>query len=243
MEDSETIQTLTNTLLALKRNPFVSLRMWFEEGQLRYFLSNLPPKNARNSSDKTRPAKEKESDPPNTSPVKTRGKGRKRQCLSSTPGNRSSEPEQLRRGRESVDLQVSVLELDREIDEPDDGRHNATIPCSNTFDILANLNDSTDESDADPAAVDVAADSTKLCPRCRHNLRSISSDPKFPAISSGIKGYSCGSGHIQFKPDNTIFACDSCRMLMCSVCLQNNSFIDSLTCESNDKKLRELIQS
>ena len=131
MEDSETIQTLTNTLLALKRNSFVSLRMWFEEGQLQYFLSNLPPKNARNFSDKTKPAKEKESDPPNTSPVKTRRKRRKRQCL-------SSEPEQLRRGREPVDLQVSELELNREIDEPDDGRHNATIPCSNPFDILAN---------------------------------------------------------------------------------------------------------
>ena len=102
ISDSEAIQTLTNTLTCLNGLPFVSLRIWYEDGQMKFFFSNLPPRNARKPvHQSTETVKMKKKDPslekPGPSPAKTRGRGRKRQCIS-TPENRFASPRSAAEG-------------------------------------------------------------------------------------------------------------------------------------------------
>ena len=52
-----------------------------------------------------------QAEPP---PAKTRGRGRKRQCVASTPDNQPTPPEQLRRGSKPVYLKALELEVQRE---------------------------------------------------------------------------------------------------------------------------------
>ena len=248
LSDSDTIQTLTNTLTNLSSLPFISLRIWYEEGQLKYFLSNLPPRHTRKPIQEaaTVPGTEKRVNvpPPEPSPVKTRGRGRKRPCVnSSTPDGQSAPdpPDQMRRGSSTSTaiLQVSEMEGSRE-SVCEDSIISVSIPCANTFEVLSTLGD-IDQEAAEIQESEEKSDTPPCCPRCIQSLRSISAFPdiqisRYPPNRNGIKAYSCG--HREFE--NETYVCDDCRMVMCEICLKDESFRSSVIIGLNDKILQDL---
>ena len=111
---------------------------------MKFFFSNLPPRNARKPvHQSTETVKMKEKDPslekPGPSPAKTRGRGSKRQCIS-TPENRFAPQDQLQRGSSMSigSLQVSGLDLPRE-SVCEESLISVSIPCSNPFELLTTL--------------------------------------------------------------------------------------------------------
>ena len=156
--------------------------------------------------------------------------------MTSTPENQSCAVEQLRGdGQSASDIEISELEVRKDVEksaeEMSSEVNNVTIPCSNPFEVLANLSD----MDGDDDVEDVEP-VHEHCPRCKHQLKSISSFPQFPVSSTGINGYSCG--HRDFKPDTKTYACEGCRILMCNDCLGKESFLVSL--KENDMILSNL---
>ena len=207
---------------------------------MKFFFSNLPPRNARKPDHQsTETVKMKAKDPslekPGLSPAKTRGRGRKRQCIS-TPENRFAPQDQLRRGSSTStgSLQVSGLDLPRE-SVCEESVISVSIPCSNPFELLTTLCDP-DQDAGDARDTEAQSDPPPQCPRCVQPLRSISSFPDFPRGPSGVKAYTCG--HKDFKKKT--FVCDICRMIMCTICLESESFINSLRSKENDQRLKNL---
>ena len=226
LPDSDTLHHLTNTLNSLSSLSFVSLRIWYEEGQLKFFFTNLPPRNTRKPEQHPMRADQRvEKDKAVPSPVKTRGRVRKRQCAS-TPDNQFVPPDQLRRGSSAStgSLQVSGLDLPRE------SVSSVSIPCSNQFEVLATLSG----FDPDTVAVHDAGPPEK-CPRCVQPLQVVSAIPDFPCSSAGVNVYSCG--HREFKEDT--FACDDCQMMICFSCLGNEAFRRTVSSPEIDQFLRE----
>ena len=240
ISDGDKIQILTNTLTSLNGLPFISLRIWYEDCQLKFFFSNLPPRKDRKPAEQLMVnQKMMEKDPsldkPGPSPVKTRGRGKKRQCAS-TPENQFPPPDQLRRGSSaSTSLQMSELDLPRE-SVCEESVNSVSIPVSNQFEVLKTLVD-LDQDAEDACDAGGQSDLPPQCPRCTRSLRSISALPSFPASPTGVQAYTCG--HREFEIPT--FVCDGCRVIMCEFCLQNDSFICSMKCEETDQKLRDMI--
>ena len=177
----EIINSLTSTLLNIKEHqPFASLRIWFENGEIKFFLTNLPPRKGRQSSTPT--PSERTVGAPESTPVdtpvenfptdqaapsiaprpRTRGRPpRKRPCTTSTP---SSSPEQLRTRTDQTNADcanVSIMSHNRNLSYVD-------IPCSNSFQVLADLDLSTDDKDENGFCKDCddIIERTILCCKC-----------------------------------------------------------------------------
>ena len=162
MSDEEIILHLTRTFTSLKTvQPSISLRMWYNEGKLQYFFTNLPPRNSRNRPANPRmkcgddqpddvepppppvmgggddlssvgPPPRQVERSPSPLPIKQRGKGRKRKCMAvSTP---ASTPEILRTTSTPPAHQTSTIEEDRNVSV-------VSIPVSNSFELLSSLDD------------------------------------------------------------------------------------------------------
>ena len=171
MEHQDTIRNLTDTLLCVKeRVKFASLRIWFEEGELKFFLTNLPQrKGKRGPTYDGRTVDIPASTPVDTSaldsapavggdpsinqplgvvqqPTNPRKRGRpprKRPCVTSTPSN---SPEQLRTlpSEEHTErINISDLSASRDFTTVD-------IPCSNSFQALADLDKDEENPEEEP---------------------------------------------------------------------------------------------
>ena len=247
ISDTDTIQVLTDTLTSLRSRTFISLRICYEKGEMRYFLSNLPPRNSRHQpvvpERRVEDPSPPQAEPP---PAKTRGRGRKRQCVASTPDNQPTPPEQLRRGSKPVYLKALELEVQREsVSEVsvDISPASPSVPCCNQFDVLSNL------SDVNQAADDTdVEDTAPNCPTCTQQLRLISNFKEFAQNHAAVSGYRCGQSteprkHRLFTPENQTYVCDGCRMIMCQRCLEDDSYRKSLKSTENDNMSKELILS
>ena len=190
MSEENTLIHLTRTFTSLKvLVPSVSLRMWYTEGNLQFFFTNLPPRKNRNGPAKLTKCKDdqpedgvppppsvkgkdstddlhsaclpSEGAEPSQSPTikKQGGKGRKRRCTASTPEN-------FRDCNSSSSPHISIVEEDR-------GELSiASIPVSNSFEALSCLNDDEpsnqyDENDDCPTHYQ--------CKRCFHQLQPLNS--------------------------------------------------------------------
>ena len=160
------MRNLTDTLLCVKeRVQFASLRIWFEEGELKFFLTNLPQrKGKRTPTYGDRPVDSPVSTlvdtqtveshaviddpstnqspsvvPPPTNPRKRGRPPRKRPCVTSTPSSSSEQLRTLPSQEHTERINISNLSPSRDFTHVD-------IPCSNPFEALANL----DEDEEDP---------------------------------------------------------------------------------------------
>ena len=144
-------------ITCLRRRPFVNwallLLVWssyshlflFEsgtkKGKSNFFLSNLPPRNRRSRPTTPRRSKEELQPPPPPSPppASQRGRGRKRQCVSTSTPDRQTE--QIKDNRPSNSLQISSIQEDRDFSTTFLNQEHSipSIPCSNSFQILSNL--------------------------------------------------------------------------------------------------------
>ena len=124
--------------------------MWFEEGKLVYFLSNLSPRNQRRKATSynltaTAPSTDvtvsrtTETVDHLTSPgtqTRTKGKLRKRKCPTSSP--------EVARNSNSDELPDEVSSLE-ECRDMSDISVVSNIPCSNQYQVLADLDESPDD--------------------------------------------------------------------------------------------------
>ena len=189
METSAVFDQLKSTLLTARMHmPYVSMRIWFEGDDLKFFLTNLPPRGRRRdtfTSNITKPSQVLQEncvvstpaeDPPPplpTLPTRTcssvarQGRPRrKRRC----PPSRSQSPtEELReeqiQGNRSTSTSADISNFD--------GTRNlsiATIPCRNSFEILADLQDSSEEYDpSERECYTPPIGCSKLCEECGLN--------------------------------------------------------------------------
>lgn len=142
--NSEILNQLTATFTAASDQfAFTSLRVWKENNEIRFFLSNLPPRHTRKnssthpspgSSPKQDPHEQgEESDPQPATPtlhnMQTRGRPARKRRKPST--DRTPE---IARSKETSqpNIDTSSLELERTLSI-------ASIPCSNSFQALATL--------------------------------------------------------------------------------------------------------
>ena len=213
MTDIETISSLTNALSTIRlQQPLVSLRLWYDEGKLQFFFTNLPPRNKRNlpanpakytgeySTQHPPPPRVPSPPPP---PVK-KGRGRKRQNISSTPDHHSTPTEQLRSADPVIDLQPTFIEhRDTSI---------ASVPCSNSFEALSNLanDDGYNDQDCNSTPSETEHGDGELCG---------GADVDCPIQSEAAPPYMCTSCSGPFKIlSNTdkITICHHCRGRKCS---------------------------
>ena len=144
MTESVTISCLTRILEDLKlHQPSVSLRMWFEEGRLKFWLSNLPPRHKKpveNRKNLTLAWKQSLDDnKPPPSMVKSRGRGRRSEGKS-TLSYQSTQTEQLKISGQSSDPPP--------VKEEDESTIHLSVPCSNSFEALINLDTKGDDNDS-----------------------------------------------------------------------------------------------
>ena len=144
------LNKLTNTFAAVWEDfQYVSLRMWKEEGEVRFFISNLPPRNSKG----TRTNRPMTSSTP-------------RHVTESTEGNLDQQPAapiQQMRGRPRKKRKTSpprTPEIQRDRDlcnsaaeissvEPEQNRSIVTIPCFNPFQALADHDNENLDQDYD----------------------------------------------------------------------------------------------
>ena len=158
--DAELVSTLTQAFLSSKESgPFTSLRLWYEQGVLKYFFTNQPPRINQNRPQQTVEPQE----PPLvcedqiTRPTR---RTRKRKCSSSDV--QTSTPENLRtcESGQTEDPDVSELDVERETSI-------ANISCQNRFSVLA-----ADDEDFDVHPVEPIHSSNISCVRVDKDLES-----------------------------------------------------------------------
>ena len=142
MSEEETLRQLSIAFAGLKQlQPSVSFRVWHEEGEIKFFLSNLPPRNRRSRPTTPRRSEEELQPPPPPSPppANQRGRGRKRQCVSTSTPDRQTE--QIKDNRPSDSLQISNIQEDRDHSKTFQNQEYSipSIPCSNSFQVLSNM--------------------------------------------------------------------------------------------------------
>ena len=164
--EQEFISTLTQLFLAGKQSaPFISLRLWYEDGCIKYFFTNNPPKNyelfRRNSLGPPLPASIPDEPPAplleRNEPVQTnqnkskRGRPARKRRRPSDQSLPSPEiPRSNGQAFHSVPEEVSDYDAERDISiasvpeqasdyEADKDISVASVPCSNSFQILADL--------------------------------------------------------------------------------------------------------
>ena len=171
MATSDIINSLQDTLMTAQLHlPYVSLRVWFEGGELKFFLTNLPPRNSKRnviSTDNPKqsqdlrvpyearastPAAAVEPSPPTLPPQPptnslTAGRTRPRRKRRCPPSPCPSPTEDLRAFHggasfNSTSAEVSNLDVTRNLSV-------VNIPCRNSFQILADLQDSDDHPQSD----------------------------------------------------------------------------------------------
>ena len=127
--DAELVSTLTQAFLSSKESgPFTSLRLWYEQGVLKYFFTNQPPRINQN-----RPQQSVEPQDPHIvredQIMRPTRRTRKRKCSSSEV--QTSTPENLRscESGQTDDHDVSELDDERETSV-------ANISCQNRFSVL-----------------------------------------------------------------------------------------------------------
>ena len=163
MTQSDILSCLITSLQKVQEDlSFVSLRIWFEEGEMKFFFTNLPPRNKRQpviSTTRTPtlpPGLNSERPIENTTPIltdqpaatqtdfqtKTRGRPpRKRRC----PTSSSTSPEHLRNATETVTTPANVSI----ISESRSPASSYSIPCTNSFQVLADLEETLDNYGGD----------------------------------------------------------------------------------------------
>ena len=143
MSQSELITSLTTALLAAKGQfPYASLRIWFEKGEPRFFLTNLPPRDKQKSTPRSAtpvdaPKQSTPIQPPSAEvqpEASSRARGRpprKRRNQNTTP---SLSPEKLRSYSPYTQNNLNLSNLDH-------SRHDSfvNVPCHNSFQALADL--------------------------------------------------------------------------------------------------------
>ena len=132
MSDQEIIQDLTNFLSSARRySPFVSLRLWYEgDDNLHFFFTNTPPKKRVTESNIIRMDRE-DCRRHEISPVLP-GRHSSKRKRNSTP---QPSPEVLREQCEQDSVHgVTALSSENHRSEVE-----VSVPCKNTFEILASL--------------------------------------------------------------------------------------------------------
>ena len=129
--EANLVSKLTEVFLSAKEtDSYISLRLWFEEGDLKYFFTNQPPRNIHN---KQQHDKESSAPPAAAASLPTEDKAirtrtRKRRCPSSAL--QASTPENLRNSDDEPEhCEVSNLDVDRD-------NSLLNISCQNRFSVL-----------------------------------------------------------------------------------------------------------
>ena len=142
--DEELIRSLVGVFNSAKKSAsYVSLRMYYEDENLHYFLTNVPMKSKDVKRTDPMPTQDRERIEDlhilQPSPVQTRQSRRKRKKVS-TP---QDSPEQIRNSSENQTPEhVSTLDLSRNLTE-------ITIPCQNDFQALSEFDHLFNDSDDD----------------------------------------------------------------------------------------------
>ena len=242
MSEEETLRALNSSFFALKQlQPLVTFRVWHEEGEVKFFLSNLAPRNKRSrpthpSRNLTAQEKSKEEiqppPPPSPPPASLRGRGRKRQCVSTSTPDRQTEL--IKDDRPSDSLQISNIQEERDFSTTFLNQENSipSIPCSNSFQVLSNLEEDLSEPiqrlDDLPSTEHepILVTPTIRCVDCQHLLQPTSStndDPPHCSICWTVynKNSDAARRFLMLQcmcPPEERFVCAGCALDPDSVC-------------------------
>ena len=206
MADEEILGFLSSAFTKLKQtHPAVSYRVWHEEGEIRFFLTNLPYRKRRNVP-RNQTAKTSKEDyepppPPTPSPPPLKRRKKRGTGLTSTPDPFLYTPEQLRDDRRTESLQLTTTHEDRQQSFP-------SIPCSNTFAVLANLEDSVPTTNPIPQME---------CVHCNSTFKQVTNNHYDLLCNSRVNEESACS----VNPDNIqmmVCKCDPSSRFLCVGC-------------------------
>ena len=144
MTEQDLITSLISALSITKTtSPFSSLRIWYENGNMKFFLTNAEPRNTRKPSPPNQPDNASSPDEPKNnhelgqaSTRQSKGRPRKRRYQSSAV--ESLEVQRSTRLQTEYPS-ISIIDAPQSTESREESV--ITIPCQNQYNILANLSD------------------------------------------------------------------------------------------------------